>query len=407
MIANSSIRPGYVFLLLVLSVGAITATIAIGLLLMETSSLQNGLSVMRSSQALAAAQTCAERALLALRSDPTYVGNETVTLPTGECRVLPIGGDGNRQRSICALGTSESVSRRLEIAVATLLPTTRIASWREVSSFSLCASSLPGEPVASSDDAFGASSDSPPSSSSSSSSEESSSSESASESAASSSESSSEISSEGESSSSSFSSSEESASSEASNETGASSSSSSSEESSSSEASSSSSSGPPTSCNPADFHDADVAIETNPTIFTGMADHCYIAFNNPVSWTDSEHSCETIGGHLVTYGDQRELSTVEGRLGYSYWIGLTGAGIDPGTNEGWHWVDGTPFSYQVTRWDFNQPDVFGDTLMTKYVYEQRLSGYTAHAVSDPTAAGETFGPTQYVCECDTAGCTLP
>jgi hypothetical protein len=131
-------RPGYVFLISVLVIGAISATTAISLVLLGLASELTGFSVAQSAQAYELAQTCAERSLLSLRKDPAYAGSETFTLTGGTCTVQSIGGTGNANRTVCVEGHSADIVRRLEIGVARLYPSVRIASWEEVPSFSLC-----------------------------------------------------------------------------------------------------------------------------------------------------------------------------------------------------------------------------------------------------------------------------
>ncbi len=131
-------RPGYIFLISVLVIGAVAATTAISLVLLGLASEQTGNTVVQSDQSFEYAQTCIERALRSLRDDLTYGGDETFTFARGSCTLLSIGGSGNRDRTLCAEGRSGQSVRRLEILVRTLYPTVTIATWREVSIFSLC-----------------------------------------------------------------------------------------------------------------------------------------------------------------------------------------------------------------------------------------------------------------------------
>lgn len=129
---------GYIFLLSVLFVGAIAATAAATIVLLGIGAGKSGDALSKSEQALQNAQTCVERALLSLRSDANYAGNETLTITRGTCTLMSIGGSGNQNRIICARGAYRSTTRRVEVRVATLLPRGTIDSWQEVSSFILC-----------------------------------------------------------------------------------------------------------------------------------------------------------------------------------------------------------------------------------------------------------------------------
>lgn len=131
-------RPGYVFLLSVLFIGAIAMTAAAVLVILGIAASKSGLSFTQSAQALQNAETCVERALRSLRLDSSYAGDETMTLTQGSCTLLTIEGYGNANRPICAVGEYGQATRRLEVSVKELRPSGTIYSWQEVSDFSLC-----------------------------------------------------------------------------------------------------------------------------------------------------------------------------------------------------------------------------------------------------------------------------
>jgi hypothetical protein len=131
-------RGGYILLISILAIGVIASAILSSLLLLGTSASHVSISIGQSSQALAAAQACAEYALLQLRTAPTYPGDELLDLNNGSCELLQIGGIGNNNRLLCLEGRSGDATRRLEIVVNQLLPETTITSWQEVTTFSLC-----------------------------------------------------------------------------------------------------------------------------------------------------------------------------------------------------------------------------------------------------------------------------
>ncbi len=134
------LRGGYVFLITVLIIGAISIAVASSMLLLATTAARTALVHQQSTQALAYADTCAERALRELRSDGSYAGSETVTFGDDNCRILSITGSGNENRGVCTEGKSGSVTRRLEIVIDEIIPLVIINSWKEVGNFSLCSS---------------------------------------------------------------------------------------------------------------------------------------------------------------------------------------------------------------------------------------------------------------------------
>ena len=131
-------RPGYVFLLTVLVIGVIAGEMVLSLSLLGLAGEQSSLTVQQSAQAYAYAQTCTERALRELRLDLSYDGGVTVPFTDGSCTISHTGGAGNADRALCILGQSGKDMRQFELQISQIYPRLRIASWREVGTFSLC-----------------------------------------------------------------------------------------------------------------------------------------------------------------------------------------------------------------------------------------------------------------------------
>ncbi len=131
-------RGAYVFLISVLFVGAIAMSTAATLVVLGVGSMKSSMTTVQSVQAMHHAETCVERALRSLRTSVSYAGNETLTLTNGSCVLMPIGGSGNMNRTICAKGIVGNVVRRVEVQVSSLRPTGTISSWQEVADFRLC-----------------------------------------------------------------------------------------------------------------------------------------------------------------------------------------------------------------------------------------------------------------------------
>lgn len=132
-------RPGYIFLLTVLVIGAIASVAATSLVLLGLARQQSSLAATQSAQALEFARTCVERGIRSLRSDLSYDGGLTATFSEGSCILRHLAGSGNRDRSLCAEGHSANAVRRLEVTLQRVLPTTTVDSWVEVSDFTgLC-----------------------------------------------------------------------------------------------------------------------------------------------------------------------------------------------------------------------------------------------------------------------------
>ena len=137
-VSLASSRRGFVFLLSVLVIGAIVMGMVLSLVLLGIAAEQNSLAVAQGVQAHEYALTCAERGLRNLRSDLSYDGGETVTFADGGCGVAHTGGSGNTNRALCLQGWSGRSTRRIEIMIREVYPRVKIASWKEVSVFTLC-----------------------------------------------------------------------------------------------------------------------------------------------------------------------------------------------------------------------------------------------------------------------------
>lgn len=132
-------KPGYIFLVSVLFVGAIALSVLGVYLLLSVASLQNGQLLESSSQAMQNAQQCTEYVLDTLLENNGYLGSEVVDLgDAGECYVLQVGGYGNENRTVCIEGTQGNITRRLEIILERILPSIQVYSWTEVASITAC-----------------------------------------------------------------------------------------------------------------------------------------------------------------------------------------------------------------------------------------------------------------------------
>lgn len=133
------VHRGYVMLLSTLFVGAISSVILTSVLMLGTNSAQVHFSVEQAGKALAAAHACADTALLRLRDNPNYAGDEFLSLDAqSTCEILPIGGTGNTNRLVCTEGQVGDSIRRFEIVLSQIYPQMTVASWQEVPWFSIC-----------------------------------------------------------------------------------------------------------------------------------------------------------------------------------------------------------------------------------------------------------------------------
>jgi hypothetical protein len=138
-------RPGYVFLVSALVIGLIVTVTTVTLLILGNTAEQSGQTIVETNQALELAHTCADRALLAVREDPAYTGNETLNYTHGTCRIFGVMSNLD-SRTICVEGERGGVIRSLQIALdvqwrsssASSIPDPltdppRVATWNEIS----------------------------------------------------------------------------------------------------------------------------------------------------------------------------------------------------------------------------------------------------------------------------------
>lgn len=135
-------RDGYVFLISAIVIGAIGVVSTVSLLVLGWAAEQNGQTIVKSNQALELANTCLDRAILALQENANYRGGDMVDFPYGTCRVYPMEGTGNR-RGICVEGQVDGTTRRLQVVLSAIFPSITVRNWDDVSCCTL--STTPGQ----------------------------------------------------------------------------------------------------------------------------------------------------------------------------------------------------------------------------------------------------------------------
>ena len=119
-------------LLAVFLLAAIGAAIATTLLLISVSSVQTTGSIQDSLQAKWFANSCAEAGLNQIVADVEYLGNGSLTFPTGACTYVVAQHDATSD-VIRATGTVGNIIRR--VAIVILVPQRSIQTWQEVTGF--------------------------------------------------------------------------------------------------------------------------------------------------------------------------------------------------------------------------------------------------------------------------------
>lgn len=122
---------GFIALITVLIILGVILLIGLGISQLSISEAQMGLQKSQSSQAFYLANLCAEDALMKLKNDSNYLGNETIIAENGSCQILPIEGNWTVKVS----GTVSNQIKKMEIIISQVNPEIIIESWQEVAGF--------------------------------------------------------------------------------------------------------------------------------------------------------------------------------------------------------------------------------------------------------------------------------
>lgn len=90
-----------------------------------------GLKKTQSSQAYFLANLCAEQALMKLKENISYPGNEIIEIEGGNCQILPVEGSWTVKVS----GNFQDQIKKIKIVVNQVNPEMIIESWQEVADF--------------------------------------------------------------------------------------------------------------------------------------------------------------------------------------------------------------------------------------------------------------------------------
>ncbi len=132
---NLEKQKGFIALISLLIILAVTLLIAISTNLFGISELDMGVQGGQSAKAFSLASLCAEDALMKLKDDLNYSGNESFSVGEGGCDILSLEGSGNNDRIIKTIGNVSNQIRKIKIEVGEVDPKMKIISWREVVQF--------------------------------------------------------------------------------------------------------------------------------------------------------------------------------------------------------------------------------------------------------------------------------
>lgn len=78
---------------------------------------------------------CTQDALLKLKTNASYAGNETISVGSDSCQILAVQNLGGEQRVVKTQSTVEIYTKKIQVDVSALTPAMAISSWDESPNF--------------------------------------------------------------------------------------------------------------------------------------------------------------------------------------------------------------------------------------------------------------------------------
>ncbi|TSC75291.1 MAG: hypothetical protein G01um101430_498 [Parcubacteria group bacterium Gr01-1014_30] len=122
---------GFIALITILMVSAVALLIGSGLSFLSIGEAKMSLQKNKSSQAHYLVTACVEEALMRLKNNINYPGNEIISLAEGSCQVLPIVGNWTLRVS----ADYANQVKKVRVIINQVNPSMEISSWQEVADF--------------------------------------------------------------------------------------------------------------------------------------------------------------------------------------------------------------------------------------------------------------------------------
>ncbi len=128
------IKGGYVALISVIIICAVLLMVVITTAYIGMTQGIDSLIYSNSISAENLASACAEDALMNLKNNQNYAGNQTLDLSTGQCQILAITSLNN-VKTVETSSSVNSATKKIKITVSQINPTMTVSSWQEVADF--------------------------------------------------------------------------------------------------------------------------------------------------------------------------------------------------------------------------------------------------------------------------------
>lgn len=126
---------GYIAIISILIISAILLLVALAGV--NSGIAQSKMTFQRNqlSENYYLAQACAEEALMRVKEDSAYSGNETVSLDGNNCQILAVDKGKSQARTVKVSSSLYNLAKKIRIEVARINPLMEIQSWRELADF--------------------------------------------------------------------------------------------------------------------------------------------------------------------------------------------------------------------------------------------------------------------------------
>jgi hypothetical protein len=128
---KNSISPGFVTLMAVIVMGAVSVIITVSVLLLGIDASRTSFTNEQSNQAKALANLCMEDALKTIDDTTGFTGTVNLSAGQGDC-TYTVTDLGLENRIITASGTVGTVIRKITVSINDINPTINVTSWQEV-----------------------------------------------------------------------------------------------------------------------------------------------------------------------------------------------------------------------------------------------------------------------------------
>ncbi|OIO47740.1 MAG: hypothetical protein COS76_00220 [Candidatus Portnoybacteria bacterium CG06_land_8_20_14_3_00_39_12] len=126
---------GVIALMIILVLCGLSIILVLGVGILAQTGLGLATTNNNAEQNFNLAQACAETALIKLKENINYAGNEIITIQDDVCQIRPIINLGGQSRTIETQATYGNQTHKLRIQISNINPQITIQSWQGIADF--------------------------------------------------------------------------------------------------------------------------------------------------------------------------------------------------------------------------------------------------------------------------------